>query len=105
MRRSTLVKTLETELGGLVETAAMFMLGMKLKPYEEVAKLIKEACKSFGTDELFLTTVLIRYQTIMKEVMVAHVELYGKTVGDRINSETGGDYKKVLMQIVETAEE
>lgn len=100
----TLVKALENELGGDVEKAAMFMLGMKLKPYEEVAKLIKEACKGMGTNELLLTSALIRYQGIMKGVMLAHIELYGQTVQDRVKSEVGGDYQRVLMEILEAVE-
>jgi Annexin len=100
----TLVKTLETELGGAVEKAAMFMVGMKLKPYEEVAKLIKTACAGMGTNELLLTSTLIRYQGIMKEVTLAHVELYGETIQDRVKRECGGDHERVLLEILEAAE-
>jgi annexin A7/11 len=100
----TLVKVLETELGGHVEKAAMFMFGMKLKPYEEVAKLIKKSCSGVGTNELLLTTAIIRYQSILKEVTLAHVELFGQTIRDRINSECGGDYKRVLLELVDAAE-
>lgn len=97
----TLAKMLETELGGAVRTAAKFMIGMKLKPYEEVAKLIDTACKGFGTNELLLTTALIRYQGFFKEVMLAHVELYGKTIRDRVDSECGGDYKRLLLEVLD----
>lgn len=100
----TLVKAMEKELGGDVEQAAMFMIGMKLKPYEEVAKLILTACAGLGTNELLLTSALIRYQGILKEVMLAHIELYGKSVRDRVNEECGGDHKRVLLEILEAAE-
>lgn len=112
-----LFKTLEKELSGHVEKAALFLLGMKLKPCKEVAKLIKAACRGqvrklnctrgncasssislthiiviaalyrIGINELLLTSALIRYQEIMRDVMTAHIELFGKTVRDRINSE------------------
>ena len=36
------VKALETELGGHTKKAAMHMLEMKLKPYEAIAKLIRQ---------------------------------------------------------------
>jgi len=39
----TLVKMLETELSGIAKDAALFMIGMKIKPYEEVAKLIEKS--------------------------------------------------------------
>jgi Annexin len=100
----TLAKVLETELSGSLKKAALLTLGMKLKPYDEAAKLIKAACRGFGTDELLLTCCLIRYQDIMNEVMKAHYQLFGKTVRDRIISETNGSYKNILMEIVETGE-
>jgi Annexin len=99
----TLVKVLEKELGGQVEKAAMFMIGMKLKPYEEIAKLFKKACAGIGTNELLLTTAVIRYQSLLKQVELAHVELYGQTIRDRIDSECGGDFKRVLLEIIGAA--
>jgi Annexin len=99
----TIVKVLETELGGHVEKAAMFMIGMKLKPYEEVAKLIQKSCAGIGTNELLLTTAIIRYQSILVRVNVAHVELFGQTIRDRVESECGGDYKRVLLELIDAA--
>jgi Annexin len=62
------------------------------------------ACAGIGTNELLLTCTLIRYQGILREVMLAHVELYGKTILDRVNEECGGDYKLVLVEILKAAE-
>ena len=55
-------------------------------------------------DELLLTSALIRYQLVMKQVFPAHEELFGKTVRDRVNSETSGNYFSLLMEIMETVE-
>lgn len=96
----TLFMALETELKGVVGDASAFMLGMKLKPYETVAKLIKSACAGFGTNELLLTCCLIRYQPIMNEVMEAHVELFDKSVADRVKDENKGDYEKLLLEVI-----
>jgi hypothetical protein len=74
----TLFKALEKELHGDSEDAAMFTLGMKLKPYATVAKLIKESCAGLGSNELLLTCTLIRYQAIMKNVQEAYIELFGE---------------------------
>jgi hypothetical protein len=46
----TLMKAMEKEMSGEVENAVLYMLGMKLKPYETLAKLIRDACAGFGTD-------------------------------------------------------
>lgn len=99
------VSIADKELTGSIRKAALFIMGMKLNPYDEVAKLMKAATKGFGTDELLLSSNLIRYQCIMKDVMKSHERLFGKTVRDRINSETNLVYNKLLMQIAETGEE
>jgi hypothetical protein len=101
----TLAKALENELGGNAKDAALFMIGMKVKPYEEVAKLIDRACKGFGTNKLLLIAILIRYQSVMKEVAVAHIELYSQTIQDRVKKETGGDFETLLLKVVKTGEE
>jgi Annexin len=99
----TLFKAMEKELSGNVRDGTLHMLGMKLKPYEAIAKLIKTACAGIGTDELLLTCCIIRYQHVMKEVMAAHIELFGKTVHDRVREEAGGKYKDLLLTILNTA--
>lgn len=98
----TLYKALEKELGGRTRDAALFLLGMKLKPFEEIAKLIHKACKGLGTNELLLTSILIRYQYILPSVEEAHQELYDQSVEDRIRSEVSGNYRKLLLEILTT---
>jgi hypothetical protein len=46
----TLMKAMEKEMSGEVKNAVLYMLGCKLKPYETLAKLIRDACAGFGTD-------------------------------------------------------
>lgn len=96
----TLFKAFEKEMGGVAGKAALYTLGMKLKPYETVAKLIKTACAGFGTDELLLTCCLIRYQDLMPHVCVAHEQLFEKSVHTRVKDETRGDYEKLLLALV-----
>ena len=52
-------------------------------------------------DLFLLSTALIRYNQIMKDVMMAYVELFGKTIQDRVKSETRGDYEKLLLELLE----
>ena len=47
----TLPKLMERELSGSTAKAAVFLVQMKLKPFEAVAHLIKCACAGFGTHE------------------------------------------------------
>ena len=98
----SLTKMIEKEFKRKTEDATLFMIGMKLKPAETVAKLIDKACKGIGTNELLLTCTLIRYQPIMKDVKLAFTELYGKTLEEKIQKETRRDFEKILLQIVAT---
>ena len=102
----TLQKALEKELGGLLEKqvrkATLFLIGMKLKPYETMAALVKDACAGFGTDELLLTCCIVRFQHVMTHVMGQHIEQYGKTIHERVRSEVGGKYKSLLLQVLNT---
>lgn len=99
----TLLKALDSELGGDVEKAAKYAVGMKLKPMETMAAHIKSTCAGFGTDELGLTCCIIRYQPFLSDINDAHQELFDKSIQDRIESEVGGDYKKLLLTIVDSA--
>ena len=91
---------MEKELSGNVRDGTVFLLGMKMKPFETIAKLIKTACAGIGTDELLLTCCIIRYQMVMKDVMSAHIEMFGKSVHDRVRDECGGKYKELLLAVL-----
>lgn len=101
----TLFKVMEEELGGQCRDATLFLLGMKLKPYETVAKLIKKVCKGIGTNELLLTSIMVRYQKILKDVIPAYEELYGESLKEKVKSEAGGDYGRLLKELCEAAED
>jgi len=96
----TLFKALEKNFRGDAKDASLFTLGMKLKPYETVAHLIKKSCKGIGTNELLLTSCIVRYTAILSHVNLAHIELFGKSIHDRVRSECSGNYKKLLMALL-----
>jgi Annexin len=96
----TLKMALERELKGDTEAAATFIVGIKVDPYDEVAKLVNKACAGFGTNEALLQATLIRYQGIMNQVKLSYIDAYGKTIQDTIKAECGGDYEDILQLIV-----
>lgn len=98
-----LERALEKELRGKAKQAAMFTLGMKLKPYETVAYHIKSTCAGMGTDELGLSCAILRYQHILPRVMIEHTNHFSKTIGDRVADETSGDYEELLLEMVRVA--
>jgi len=96
----TLFKAVEKEMGGDSEAALLYTLGIKLKPFETIAKFIKSACAGIGTNELLLTCTLVRYQTYLPHVCAAHQKLFDKSLQKRILDECGGDYEKLLLAVV-----
>lgn len=99
----TLFKAVDDEMAGKTKEAAMFLLHMKLKPYEGVAELLHRACKGIGTNENLLTETVIRYQKHLKGIMEEFEKLTGKSLLNTLDTEVRGDYKKVLKTVCETA--
>ncbi len=102
---TALEKAFEQELNAKGGDAAKFaIIGMKLKPFDAIATLIKKAMKGLGTNELLLTSCIIRYQDLMGNVYVAHEALFEKTIHRRISKdEVGGHYKKLLIGLLDKA--
>ncbi len=98
-----LERALEKELSGKGKKAAIYHLNMKLKPYETAAEHIKSCCAGLGTDELGLSCAILRFQFILPQVQVEHINMSSKTIEDRVNSETSGDYNKLLVQMIKVA--
>lgn len=98
----TMAEALDSELGGRIEDATKYLLGMKLTPVTEATKLVKKSCAGFGTNDLLLTTSLIRYHLILPKMAGVHETLYEKTLLERVESETGGDYGALLSKLVES---
>jgi len=99
----TMHKALDKELGGRLEDATQYLLGIKTNPAEEAAKIIKKACRGWGTNDFLLSSCIIRYQHILPAVAEAHESLFEKTLYERVDSETDGNYGQLLCKIVELA--
>lgn len=97
----TLMKAFEKELNKKGGDAAKFVVGMKLKPFDTIATLIKKSTKGLGTNELLLTSCIIRYQDLMGNVYVAHEALFEKSIHKRIKDEVSGNYKKLLIELLD----
>jgi len=101
----TLFKVMQDELGGHTRDACLFLVGMKIKPFQTVAKLLNTAMKGIGTNELLLASVIIRYQRILKGVMKAYEELYGHELQAQLKKEVGGDFGRLLQELCDAAED
>ena len=97
-----LYKVLEEELSGNALKGILFALRMKVAPFEAIAELIKSAaCPENGVDKfLLLTCCIIRYQDVMPSVNTEHFNLYGISIHNRIRSKCRGNYRDVLLALL-----
>ena len=72
------MKAFEKELNQKDGDAAKFAVGMKPKPFEIIAALIEKATKGLGTNQLLLTSCIVRYQDLMRNIYIAREALFEK---------------------------
>ena len=68
----SLEKAMEKEFTGKARDGLLFTIGMKLKPFPTIAKLIKSACAGVGTDEMLLIDCVIRYQVSLMYIITTY---------------------------------
>ena len=57
--------------------------------------------KGMGTDDKTLVRIIVsRCEVDLVEIKEAFIQKYNKTLGKMIETDTSGDYKKVLIKIV-----
>ncbi|OQR80463.1 annexin [Achlya hypogyna] len=95
---NSLERAIEKEFSGKARDALLYHVGMILHPIETVAVQFEKTMKGIGTDEYGLSAVLVRYQHLLPQVKQATVRRF-----DRIYGETSGDYRKLLLTILEQA--
>ncbi|EQC33983.1 hypothetical protein SDRG_08662 [Saprolegnia diclina VS20] len=97
----TLERAIEKEFGGKAKEALLYHVGMILHPIETIAVQFEKTMKGIGTDEYGLSTALVRYQHFLPQVKQAYQAKYGSSLRDRIHGETSGDYRALLLTILE----
>lgn len=73
---------------------------LALKPDETLARHFESTMKGLGTDEKRLSAAVIRYQTAMPSIEVAYKKIYGRSLRDRVRSDTSGDYGQLLLALL-----
>lgn len=101
----TMKREVKKETGGECEDALVYLFGRKLeKCPETIAAEIKACTKGWGCDENGLMNLIIRlsfFPALFDAVREAHENEYEKTIEDRIESELGGNLKKLLLLVME----
>ncbi|RMX63135.1 hypothetical protein DD238_006864 [Peronospora effusa] len=89
-----LTKAAAHEFRGEAEKAVLFLIRMVTEPLELLAELFEEAMQGFGTDENALSSAVVRYHIVLRDI-----KPYGKELRERIAEEVSGEYGELLLSI------
>nr|CCA20476.1 Annexin (Annexin) Family putative [Albugo laibachii Nc14] len=102
---NSIAKAVEKEFSGYAKTCLLCIVQLTLDPFPTIAKMFEGAMKGFGTDELVLSTAIVRYQKYLPYVKAAYQQIYGKELHHRIEGETSGDYENLLLTILDAPQD
>ncbi|CAI5704891.1 unnamed protein product [Peronospora farinosa] len=72
---------------------------MITEPLELLAELFEEAMQGFGTDENALSSAVVRYHIVLRDIKPVYKKKYGKELRERIAEEVSGEYGELLLSI------
>ncbi|KAF0693815.1 Aste57867_15254 [Aphanomyces stellatus] len=101
--KNNLHRAIEKEFGGHAERAMLYNFDMIVDPINTIVDQFEKTMKGMGTDEYGLAAALVRYQAYLPHVAPAYKAKYGQSLRDRIYGETSGDFRKLLMIVVESS--
>jgi annexin A7/11 len=102
-RGKNLLEVVDSEFSGDVRVLLKTILHSHINPADYYATRIYKACKGWGTND----GILVRSLVVMDEVYLGEIKKiyqskFGMTLRDQINDEVSGDYKNMLLALVDT---
>jgi len=96
-----LIDVVESEFSGDVKKLLKTVLHSHINPADYYANRIFKACKGWGTNDSMLTRSLITMDEVyMEEIKKIYKSKFGMTLAEQIDDETSGDYRKMLLLII-----
>ena len=95
----SLMKAAEHEFHGDTKKAVLFLIRMVTEPLELLADLFEDAMKGIGTDEDALSSAVVRYHIVLRDIKPVYKKKYGKELRQRIAEEVNGNYGKLLLSV------
>ncbi|KAF4517730.1 hypothetical protein B566_EDAN002935 [Ephemera danica] len=93
-----LIDDLKSELGGRFEDV---IVGLMDPPVDYMAKQLHKAMEGAGTDETAIVEILCpRNNREIKEIVVAYERLFNRPLAEHLCSETGGEFRRLLVLLV-----
>ncbi|RLN87301.1 hypothetical protein BBJ28_00013592 [Nothophytophthora sp. Chile5] len=97
--KESLAKAAAHEFSGDAERAILFLIRMITEPLDLLAELFEEAMKGFGTDEDALSSAVVRYHIVLRDIKPVYKKKFGKELRERIEHEVSGEYGDLLLSV------
>jgi len=102
-RGKSLLDVVESEFSGDVKNLLKTILHAHINPADYYANRIYKACKGWGTnDRMLIRALIVMDEVYMEEIKKIYKSKFGMTLVEQITNETSGDYKKMLLMLVNT---
>ena len=98
---NSLLKAIESEFSGNISKLIKTVFYANISPSEYFATRIRDAVKGLGTKEKILNRVIVtRNEIDMKLIIKYYKMLYSEDMVEDIKSDTSGDYRKLLIGLI-----
>ncbi|ETP32853.1 hypothetical protein F442_18533, partial [Phytophthora nicotianae P10297] len=101
-KKTNIIKAIKGEFKGAAQAALLFHVRMVFEPFELLADLFESTMKGLGTDEYGLSAAVVRYHAMLPQIKSAYKKMYGKELSKRIRGDTSGEYRDLLLAIVDS---
>ncbi|XP_053739076.1 annexin A13, like [Synchiropus splendidus] len=96
-----ILDTIDAEAGGTLKDCYITLVRCAKNPQLYFARRLNAAMKGVGTDEDTLIRVIVgRSEIDLETVKDMYLEKYDVTLKDALDSECGGDFKRLLIEIL-----
>jgi len=94
-------KVIAKEMSGDLKRAFQTLVQYILDPIKYYSEVLFQSMKGIGTDDnTLIRTVLSRCEIDLGDIKKRFAKLHQKTLDQAIKSETSGDYRKIMLEIV-----
>merc|ERR1719419_2101201 len=100
-RGQDMATVIEKEMSGNLRKSFLTLVGYIQDPITYYSEVLYRSMKGMGTDDkTLIRTVVSRCEIDLGLIKKKFEKLHQKTLDKAIKSETGGDYRKIMLQIV-----
>ena len=102
-RGKNLLDVVDSEFSGDVKTLLKTVLHSHINPADYYAHRIYKACKGMGTnDKVLIRSLVVMDEVYLPEIKKIYQTKFGMTLRDQIADECSGDYKSMLLALVDS---